>query len=358
MLKKVRCQSSYTSSERTKFITYDFFPYETRFLSILLLFICLFWSSLCKLSKDWHQRWRSLHVNPSPLSLSANTSWVLILFSSCFCVGFIQFNHIPKAGRILQNIRLLSTFLLIRRVHDECCSSFRRVRAGWFIWPPSSCFLILCCQRPRKIWWISVSRLMMWLRSEQGSDIHSASWSHLGRALLGQDFSNIILHLHTSYSSHEAYRSLLCRNQHLILWISGLKQRWRYRQHHNGNQWAPFYPVEQCEGTKSFEQVVCWTSSNPHSLMTEVVHFLRLHPHCCVLKLQQSLTSKTLLVHLCGVSSVAALLSSPDCSGWSGPIWTEVKVFSSFLWNQNSINKVVPVSVGLMALLNTGTVAE
>ncbi len=37
---------------------------------------------------------------------------------------------------------------------------------------------------------------------------------------------------------------------------------------------------------------------------------LGLHLHCCVLKLRRSLESKTLLVHTCGVSSAAALLSS------------------------------------------------
>ncbi len=43
--------------------------------------------------------------------------------------------------------------------------------------------------------------------------------------------------------------------------------------------------------------------------------------------------------------------------GRSGLIRTNLKVFSPFLWNRNSVNKVVSINVGLIAPLNTGTVA-
>lgn len=77
----------------------------------------------------------------------------------------------PKSCRILENIGHLSTFLLVHRVHDECYSSFRKEKVWWFICPPSTCFLILHCQGPRGIWWISVRRLMKWL------EISAELWS-------------------------------------------------------------------------------------------------------------------------------------------------------------------------------------
>lgn len=112
-----------------------------------------------------HQGWRSLQFKPSLFSLFPINSWALILFSSCFCVGLIQFNHIPK---VFENIKHRSTLLFVHRVHGECYSSFRKAKAWWFIWPSSTCFLILLCQGPRGMWWISVRRLMKWLEMSAG----------------------------------------------------------------------------------------------------------------------------------------------------------------------------------------------